>query len=568
MRDLTITVAVLAAILVGWFVLNDRVLDIYPKDASEGGKFVVIRWATDPNPARTEQIALFNRMYADKHLRVVLDPNPEIQGVLTQAAAGGGPDVVDIYGLTPFKRYTSVGALLPINEYMREAKLSLHDFWEYRRNCMAIPRPNAPPDAIEYDAYDIYAVPNNVTADVLYLNRSLYDSIARERSAHGEAMPPVPWNDWTWWDFVQLGQALTIKSEDGRNYKTFGAGLAWAGFTNFIYQAGGRLYDETGEKVLLDSPEAATACQFYYDLVRTFHIVPSPEDKTAQTGGGGWGGQNDVGLFSAGRLAMLTLGRWGLIKMRREAQFRIEFYPVPRYIPYEEWARWQSDPKIRADHRLRDGSWGEQTTESRNRGKSVVLQGRVTGILKTSKHPRESFYFLEYLASPEFNYLINKDADAFSSRKELTVQYLSQPDPDFPEENQHRAAILDSVEHTHEEEASGFGSATETERLYTTMQTNLGDATQIKPLDPTATKIYDGLGRTFNENITTNPTVGVSAAKEYAAKIQNEIDKTRKLTSPNQRRRSPDVIATLALAAVGIFLLVRAIRKPRNILPV
>lgn len=566
MRDLVITIGVLGAILAAWFGLNKEVLKIYPPDPSEGGKYVVLRWATDPNPARTEQIALFNRMYADKRVRLVLDPNPAEQAILTQAAAGAGPDIVDIYGLTPFRRYTEAGVLMRINDLMREAGLSMKDFWEKRRNCMAVERAGALPDADEYERYDIYAVPNNVTADVCFLNRSLYDAVARERQRRGEPMPPLPWNDWTWWDFVQLGQALTLKSEDGRSYKTFGADLAWAGFTNLIYQAGGRLYDEAGERVLLGSSEAAIACQFYFDLVRTFHILASPEDKAAQTGGGGWGGQTPVGLFSAGRLGMLTLGRWGLIKMRREAQFKIEIYPIPRYVPYEEWERWQRDPSIRADPRRRDGEWGEQNEQSRNRGKAAVLQGRVTGILKTSKYPREAFYFLEYLASPEFNHLINKDADAFSSRKELTVQYLSRPDPDFPEEDQHRAAILDSIEHTHEEEASAFASAAETSRLFWTMQTNLSDG-QIKPTDPDAQLTYAGLGRTPSESVQTNPTVGRAAVEEFAPRMQKEIEKARKLAQGRSRDYVPDIAALLAVLLGGLVLTVRFLRKPPVIFP-
>ena len=89
----------------------------------------------------------------------------------------------------------------------------------------------------------------------------------------------------------------------------------------------------------------------------------------------------------------------------------------------------------------------------------------MTGIRKGTLHPREAFYFLEYLASPEFNELINKDADAFPSRQGLTIDYLSKPDPNFPEEDQHRAALLDAIKFTHEEEASAYGTAFETIRL-------------------------------------------------------------------------------------------------------
>ena len=97
LRDLSITVAVLILILTGWYALNRWLLEVYPEDPSEGGRYTVIRWASDPNPARTEQIALFNRLYEDKKVRVVLDPSADVLKILTQAAAGSGPDVFDIY---------------------------------------------------------------------------------------------------------------------------------------------------------------------------------------------------------------------------------------------------------------------------------------------------------------------------------------------------------------------------------------------------------------------------------------------------------------------------------------
>lgn len=48
---------------------------------------------------------------------------------------------------------------------------------------------------------------------------------------------------------------------------------------------------------------------------------------------------------------------------------------MPRYVPYEEWERWMSNPVIRANPSLRDGAWGEQSAESRNRGKAAEMGG-------------------------------------------------------------------------------------------------------------------------------------------------------------------------------------------------
>ena len=49
------------------------------------------------------------------------------------------------------------------------------------------------PKADEYERFRIYAVPNNVTVSVTFLNRSLYDAVQRERQAQnlGHASPAV-----------------------------------------------------------------------------------------------------------------------------------------------------------------------------------------------------------------------------------------------------------------------------------------------------------------------------------------------------------------------------------------
>ena len=38
MRDLIVSIVVLTGLLIGWYGLNRWVLEIYPEDASEGGR--------------------------------------------------------------------------------------------------------------------------------------------------------------------------------------------------------------------------------------------------------------------------------------------------------------------------------------------------------------------------------------------------------------------------------------------------------------------------------------------------------------------------------------------------
>lgn len=563
MRDLSTTIAVLALILVGWYALNRWVLSVYPDDPSAGGEYTVIRWASDPNPARTEQMALFNRLYEDKKVRVVLDPSADVQKILTQAAAGSGPDVFDIYSYATFALYASKGVMVELNDYMHEAKLSLDDFWLHRRNALAVPVAGASAEADEYERFRIYAVPNNVTVSVTFLNRSLYDAVQRERQARSLAMPPLPWNHWTWWDYVLLCQALTKKSADGRRYETFGSGGAGfgGGLNNFIYQAGGSFLSDDGTEIALDSPAGSIAAQYLYDLVNTFHVVPSAEDQSAQTGGGGWGGQSILGLYSAGKLGTILIGRWGLIKVRREARFTTEIYPMPRYVPYEEWERWMSDPEIRANPSLRDGPWGEISETGRHRGKAGEMGGRVTAIRKGTQHEREAFYFLEYLSSPDFNNLLTKDADAFGSRKQFSERYFSQPDPEFPDENQHRSALLDAMEHPVAEQAAAYGAAFDITRLQGALGTNLINAA-YQPTDSTARQTYQFLGRMPDQSVVSNPTVGQAAVTEMSVRMRESLAKAKRNRTLSSRSHALDLLGiAVLLGAIGVGLAFYARRQ-------
>ena len=106
-----------------------------------------------------------------------------------------------------------------------------------------------------------------------------------------------------------------------------GAGFG-GGLNNFIYQAGGSFLNDDGTEIALDSPAGATAAQYLYDLVNTFHVVPSAEDQSAQTGGGGWGGQSILGLYSAGKLGTILIGPLGIDQgAPRGPALTTEIYP-------------------------------------------------------------------------------------------------------------------------------------------------------------------------------------------------------------------------------------------------
>ncbi len=74
----------------------------------EDGK-ILLTWCSDDNPARREQIALFNRLHPQYWLR--LDPvNSSMEKVIVQSLAGVGPDLFDTWASFQTPAHVKSGA--------------------------------------------------------------------------------------------------------------------------------------------------------------------------------------------------------------------------------------------------------------------------------------------------------------------------------------------------------------------------------------------------------------------------------------------------------------------------
>src|SRR5712691_10366712 len=75
--------------------------------AVQHGKTVLV-WATDDNPARREQAALFNKLYPQYDLQLDLG-DTGIEKVLVQSSSGVGPDLFDAYTPGQLQRCVASG---------------------------------------------------------------------------------------------------------------------------------------------------------------------------------------------------------------------------------------------------------------------------------------------------------------------------------------------------------------------------------------------------------------------------------------------------------------------------
>ncbi len=340
------------------------------------GKLPLV-WISDDNPARRDQIALFNRLYPQYELR--LDPsNSGMEKVIVQSIGGVGPDVFDCYDGFQLSAYVRSGIAWDVTDELRKMGLDPStQVW-----------PAIHPDLI-YDGR-VYGYGTNGGADAMWFNKGIFD----------EEHVPYPKGPWHWKEFVELAQRMTKRDAQGHAIR-FGYMFEWWNWMHYAYQFGGRMYSPDGTRCVVDSPQTIAAIQLLHDLVYKYRVSPSPVEEAAMATQGGWG-SGTITRFGAGKAAMALGGRWWLCTLRDRKQYPGLHLGVAES-PYETFR---------------------------------VFRGYAKGTLvnKNSPHRREALQFLIYQASEDYNNLINDQADALGPtiKYAYTDRYLH--DPKYPEE--------------------------------------------------------------------------------------------------------------------------------------
>lgn len=364
---------VFLGVFVGLVLLSVVAWRIQPKP-EEAGK-IPLTWVSDDNPARREQIALFNRLHPQYSLR--LDPsNTGMEKVIVQSLAGVGPDLFDCYDGFQLSAYVKSGIAWDVTDQL--AKAGIHpekEVW-----------PAVFPTILHEGR--VYGFPTNAAVNAIWINKDIFD-------AEGIPYPKGPW---TWDEFIPLAKRLTRRDEKGRP-KYFGLFCDWWNWQQFVIQWGGKIYSDDGTRCVIDSPEAVAGVQFLHDLIYKHHVMPNPAEEAAMASQGGWG-TGTMALFGAGKAAMALGGRWWLCMLRNYEGLRLgavacPFGPVRVYRGY----------------------------------------GRATLINAKSPRRQHALEFLKYEASKPYNDLINHQADALAPviRFSYTPEYLH--DPEYPQED-------------------------------------------------------------------------------------------------------------------------------------
>lgn len=288
-------------------VKEEVVVTATPAPTQEGGK-IVIRVGTGDsgeglNPHQ-EIIAAFEQANPDIIVQLeAVAGSDYYTRLLTQIASGDAPDIMQI-GDDAVPNFVSKGAFLPLDDLI--AGQYPLDTSIYMPGVM---------DPGKYMG-KTYFLPKDFSTLAVYYNKTIFDKYGVE----------YPQDGWTWDQFLETAQKLTIDENQDGTPEVWGVQLTanWTtGFEYWVAAAGGSLISEDGKSYTghMDSPETIAAMQFFGDLYNKYNVAPPPADFNQ------WAGGNPE--FENGTAAMRLFGRWPQAGLRKNEKVDLGVVTVP-----------------------------------------------------------------------------------------------------------------------------------------------------------------------------------------------------------------------------------------------
>ena len=315
----------------------------------------VLRWATDANPARREQIEKFSALHPDIEVR--LEPG-DMGKMIVQCATGTGPDLIDVLSVQDMSRMVDAGILLDLTPEAAKHGFSPEKTYPSMR------------EGLSYKG-KMYRFPCNVGASCIIYNKAVF----------ADHNLPEPQPGWTWEDFVRTCQQLRdTPSKSGQKHISFANWNGLIYYFDLLCGTRGHFFKSDGLRCDLDSPQAIDALQRYYDLIYKYKVVPTPAEASGISSQGGWG-SGGFNWFSEGRAAMIPIARWYIVML--------PYFPD-----------------------LKDKLGVIQMPSIGGRPSASRVECRGSGINARSHHQDAALTFLNFLASEDYSKLIASGGDS------------------------------------------------------------------------------------------------------------------------------------------------------------
>lgn len=216
------------------------------------------------------------------------------------------------------------------------------------------------------ESSNMYAIPYAWVTPVLFFNKDMFD----------KAGVAYPTDDWTWDNFREAAQKLTIQSNPSRPPEQYG--FWWYGrYTHiepWVYANGGRILNDQKTRIQFDE-KAREALQFLADLTNVYKVSPAHRDVV---------GIRQQDLFPFQQTAMWVDGSFMIANTRDMAgdSFRWGIAKVPHGpsgTPEDiRTYFWPDSVAISATTKVRDEAWKfVQFLIGKNRPVESFMAGKV-----------------------------------------------------------------------------------------------------------------------------------------------------------------------------------------------
>ncbi|NEW04983.1 sugar ABC transporter substrate-binding protein [Paenibacillus sp. SYP-B3998] len=228
-----------------------------------------------------------------------------------------------------------------------------------------------------------YGIPKDYDTIGLWYNKKLFDE-------KGVAYPDASWD---WNKLVEAAKKLTDTSKG--IYGFAAPMMNQEDYYNTILQAGGNVISDDHKKSGYDQPEAIEGLKFLTDLIQVHKVSPTLAQMTETA---------PADMFTSGKLAMYFDGSWAAFTINQN-----------------------QDMKNNAD----------VAVLPKGKKQGVVIHGLGNVISANTKHPKEAWEFVKFLASKEAAEIAAKQGGAIPAYKGSETAWLSA----FPQ--YHAKAFID-----------------------------------------------------------------------------------------------------------------------------
>jgi len=186
----------------------------------------------------------------------------------------------------PFPQFAQYDVFEDLGPYLaRDPELKESDFWPLFLK------------SFQYQGRQL-CLPWDGNTFLIYYNRDLFKAAGLRE----------PWLGWTWDDFLRTARKLTKDRDGDGHLDQFGCTyLGWMNGMIFVWEAGGRLYNEEMTRCVVDSPQAIEGIRFNQDLLFKYRVAPKSTDLP---------GMAADNMFFNGHVAMLISGSYSKPWMR------------------------------------------------------------------------------------------------------------------------------------------------------------------------------------------------------------------------------------------------------------